>query len=58
MIACVRSAPTRGWDTCRVISTERTTAGFGPGISYWNPSGEQDIYVKVRMGGVFVYSDE
>jgi hypothetical protein len=33
-------------------------AGFGPRISYWNPSGGQDIYVKVRMGGVFVYSDE
>jgi hypothetical protein len=33
-------------------------AGFGPGISYWNPSGEQDIYVKVRMGGVFVYRDK
>jgi hypothetical protein len=33
-------------------------AGFGPRISYWNPSGAQDIYVKVRMGGVFVYSDE
>ena len=33
-------------------------AGFGPRISYWNPSGAQDILVKVRMGGVFVYSDE
>jgi hypothetical protein len=33
-------------------------AGFGPRISYWNPSGEQDIFVKVRMGGVFVYSNE
>jgi len=33
-------------------------AGFGPRISYWNPTGEQDIYVKVRMGGVFVYRDE
>ena len=33
-------------------------AGFGPTISYWNPNGEQNIYVKVRMGGVFVYSDE
>jgi hypothetical protein len=33
-------------------------AGFGPRISYWNPTGEQDIYVKVRMGGVFVYSAE
>ena len=35
-----------------------SNAGFGPRISYWNPSGAQDIYVKVRMGGVFVYSDE
>jgi hypothetical protein len=33
-------------------------AGFGPRISFWNPSGEQDISVKVRMGGVFVYSNE
>ena len=32
--------------------------GFGPTLSYWNPTGEQDIYVKVRMGGVFVYRDE
>ncbi|HXX21555.1 MAG TPA: hypothetical protein VEO19_00230 [Terriglobia bacterium] len=32
--------------------------GFDPGISYWNPTGEQDIYVKVRMGGVFVFRDE
>ena len=33
-------------------------AGFGPRIVFWNPSGKQDIYVKVRMGGVFVYGDE
>ena len=33
-------------------------AGFDPGVSYWNPTGQQDIYVKVRMGGVFVYRDE
>ena len=32
--------------------------GFGPGIYFWNPNGEQDIRVKVRMGGVFVYRDE
>ena len=32
--------------------------GFGPGIYFWNPSGEQDINVKVRMGGVFVYRDD
>jgi hypothetical protein len=31
--------------------------GFGPGIYFWNPLGEQDINVKVRMGGVFVYRD-
>jgi hypothetical protein len=33
-------------------------AGFGPGIYFWNPLGDQDINVKVRMGGVFVYRDE
>ena len=33
-------------------------AGFGPRVSFWNPSGDQDIYVKVRMGGVFVYRDQ
>ena len=32
--------------------------GLGPGIYFWNPNGEQDINVKVRMGGVFVYRDE
>jgi len=32
--------------------------GFGPGIYFWNPLGDQDIIVKVRMGGVFVYRDE
>lgn len=36
----------------------RSNAGFGPRLSYWNPSGDQDINVKVRMGGVFVYSQE
>jgi hypothetical protein len=33
-------------------------AGFGPRVFYRNPSGEQEIYVRVRMGGVFVYSQE
>jgi hypothetical protein len=32
-------------------------AGFGPKISFWNPSGDQDIRVRVRMGGVYVYSE-
>lgn len=31
------------------------TAGFGPKVSFWNASGEQDISVRVRMGGVYVY---
>jgi hypothetical protein len=30
-------------------------AGFGRGVSFWNPEGEQEIRVRVRMGGVYVY---
>jgi hypothetical protein len=30
-------------------------AGFGRGVSFWNPQGEQEIRVRVRMGGVYVY---
>lgn len=30
-------------------------AGFGRGVSYWNASGDQNINVRVRMGGIFVY---
>lgn len=33
-------------------------AGFRQKISFWNPSGEQDIDVRVRLGGVYVYSNE
>jgi hypothetical protein len=32
-------------------------AGFGQRLSFWNSSGDQHISVRVRMGGVFVYSD-
>jgi len=32
------------------------SAGFGPKVSFWNPSGDQDISVRVRMGGVYIYS--
>jgi hypothetical protein len=31
------------------------SAGFGRRVSFWNPQGEQEIRVRVRMGGVFVY---
>jgi hypothetical protein len=34
------------------------SAGFGRKISFWNPSGDQDISVRVRMGGVYVYSED
>jgi hypothetical protein len=31
--------------------------GFGPRVLYWNPSGDQDIDVRVRMGGIFIYKN-
>jgi len=30
-------------------------AGFGRSVSFWNPQGEQEIRVRVRLGGVYVY---
>jgi len=32
------------------------SAGFGRKIVFWNSDGNQDISVRVRMGGVYVYS--
>ena len=32
------------------------SAGFGQRIVFWNSEGDQDILVRVRMGGVYVYS--
>ena len=31
------------------------SAGFIRTLSFWNPQGDQDISVRVRMGGVYVY---
>jgi hypothetical protein len=31
-------------------------AGWGRRIVFWNSTGDQDIKVRVRMGGVYVYS--
>ncbi len=31
-------------------------AGFGRQLSFWNPTGDQDIKVRVRLGGVYVYA--
>ena len=32
------------------------SAGWGRRIMFWNSGGDQDIKIRVRMGGVFVYS--
>ena len=32
------------------------SAGWGRRIMFWNADGDQDIKVRVRMGGVYVYS--
>lgn len=33
------------------------SAGLGQRISFWNAQGRQNIDVKVRMGGVFIYRE-
>ena len=33
------------------------SAGWGRRITFWNADGDQDIKVRVRMGGVYVYSN-
>jgi hypothetical protein len=30
-------------------------AGFGRKVEFWNPQGEQEVTVRVRFGGVYVY---
>jgi hypothetical protein len=32
------------------------SAGWGRKIMFWNSQGDQDIKVRVRMGGVYIYS--
>jgi hypothetical protein len=34
------------------------SAGLGRRLSFWNSSGDQDISIQVRMGGVYVFSDQ
>ena len=36
--------------------TEQVAAGLQRQFSFWNPLGTQEVEVRVRMGGVFVYS--
>jgi hypothetical protein len=33
------------------------SAGFGRRLRFWNELGEQDVTVRVRFGGIHVYSD-
>jgi len=34
------------------------SAGFGRKVSFWNPDGEQNVAVSVRLGGVYIYHVE
>jgi hypothetical protein len=36
---------------------DQDSAGFGQKVRFWNAGGKQDIDVKVRMGGVFIYRE-
>jgi hypothetical protein len=36
---------------------DRDSAGLRQALAFWNPHGKQAIRVRVRMGGVWVYSD-
>ena len=36
--------------------TQQDGSGVKQQVSFWNPNGKQDVAVRVRMGGVFVYS--
>ena len=31
------------------------TAGFNKKVLFWNPSGTQDIWLKVHMGGIYIF---
>jgi hypothetical protein len=37
---------------------DQDSAGLRQKLSFWNSHGDQDITVRVRMGGVFVYSNQ
>lgn len=34
------------------------SSGFDPKAIFWNPDGQQDVNVHVRMGGIWVYSGD
>lgn len=35
-----------------------SSAGWGQRLSFWNPRGDQDIMVSVRLGGVYIYGSQ
>jgi len=37
---------------------EEDGAGVKQQIAFWNPAGKQEVAVRVRMGGVFIYSGQ
>ncbi len=34
------------------------SAGFGKKVLFWNPNGTQDVWVKVHMGGIYIFRGE
>ena len=34
------------------------SAGFGQKVLFWNPNGTQDIWLKVHLGGIYVFRGE
>jgi hypothetical protein len=38
--------------------TEQDASEVKQKIAFWNPDGKQEVAVRVRMGGVFIYSGE
>ena len=55
----VRSVKARSWlGYVQSNLHGEDNAGFGPKVLYWDPSGEQDIDVRVRMGGIFIYKNQ
>ena len=33
------------------------SSGFRRGVYFWNANGTQDVQVRVRMGGVYIYGE-
>ncbi|MEJ2008053.1 MAG: hypothetical protein P8Z30_07855 [Acidobacteriota bacterium] len=40
------------------LNGPQDSAGFNRKVLYWNPKGTQDIWLKVHMGGIYVFRGE